>query len=239
MNKDYLLCDYNRDGDSYRSPWSNEFFPPIEDGNVPSDRMRKLEEQANDAFDVYREQYFDGGISSCYFWDEEHGGFSGAILIKKTGDLKNKFRSSWDSIHVIEVHEKGAGRNAHYKLISTVMLWLQNTRAGSGQMDLGGSLSRQVKFYLLYNPPLHFSHSRQDEGASHKYLQTPVCRLVAELLASISNFTGSVELGMAPVTRILAAKRFGFVCLGLVKIKMINYRYSFVSFSVKSLLCEI
>jgi len=156
-NKDYLLCDYNRDGDSYRSPWSNEFFPPIEDGNAPSDRMRKLEEQANDAFDVYREQYFDGGISSCYFWEEDHGGFSGAILIKKTGDLKNKFRSSWDSIHVIEVHEKGAGRNAHYKLISTVMLWLQNTRSGSGQMDLGGSLSRQVEKDLPVTNDM-FSH---------------------------------------------------------------------------------
>lgn len=22
---DYLLCDYNRDGDSYRSPWSNKY----------------------------------------------------------------------------------------------------------------------------------------------------------------------------------------------------------------------
>ena len=31
-NKDYLLCDYNRDGDSYRSPWTNEYDPPIEDG---------------------------------------------------------------------------------------------------------------------------------------------------------------------------------------------------------------
>ena len=25
----YLNCDYNRDGDSYRSPWSNKYDPPI------------------------------------------------------------------------------------------------------------------------------------------------------------------------------------------------------------------
>ncbi|POR38669.1 F-actin-capping protein subunit beta, partial [Tolypocladium paradoxum] len=25
--REYLLCDYNRDGDSYRSPWSNHFDP--------------------------------------------------------------------------------------------------------------------------------------------------------------------------------------------------------------------
>ncbi|CCD52877.1 hypothetical protein BofuT4_P138010.1 [Botrytis cinerea T4] len=27
--RDYLLCDYNRDGDSYRSPWSGEFETPV------------------------------------------------------------------------------------------------------------------------------------------------------------------------------------------------------------------
>lgn len=25
--RDFLKCEYNRDGDSYRSPWSNKYFP--------------------------------------------------------------------------------------------------------------------------------------------------------------------------------------------------------------------
>ena len=33
----YLLCDYNRDSDSHRSPWSNKYDPPIDDGFVPSE----------------------------------------------------------------------------------------------------------------------------------------------------------------------------------------------------------
>lgn len=144
--KDYLLCDYNRDGDSYRSPWSNEYDPPIEDGSIPSEKIRKFELDANFAFDMYRERYFEGGISSCYFWDQDNAGFAGAILIKKTGDGKKNFRGSWDSIHVVEVQEKGTGRNAHYKLISTVMLWLHIADStDSGSMDLGGSLSRQAE----------------------------------------------------------------------------------------------
>jgi capping protein beta len=53
--RDFLCCDYNRDGDSWRSPWSNEFEPPIEEGVTPSDRVRKMEVKANEAFDVYRE----------------------------------------------------------------------------------------------------------------------------------------------------------------------------------------
>lgn len=97
--RDYLLCDYNRDGDSYRSPWSGEFETPVggttpggvdESGNnegagegaVPSERVRKMEIRANEAFDVYRELYYEGGVSSVYFWNLDDG-FAGVVLLKK------------------------------------------------------------------------------------------------------------------------------------------------------------
>lgn len=139
--KDYLLCDYNRDGDSYRSPWSNTYDPPLEDGSMPSERLRRLEIEANHAFDQYREMYYEGGVSSAYLWDLDHG-FAGVILIKKAGDGSKKIKGCWDSIHVVEVQEKS--RSSHYKLTSTAMLWLQTNKAGSGTMNLGGSLTRQV-----------------------------------------------------------------------------------------------
>lgn len=142
--KDYLLCDYNRDGDSYRSPWSNSYDPPLEDGSLPSERLRNLEIEANYAFDQYREMYYEGGVSSVYLWDLDHG-FAGVILIKKAGDGNKKIKGCWDSIHVVEVQEKTSGRSAHYKLTSTAMLWLQTNKQGSGTMNLGGSLTRQVE----------------------------------------------------------------------------------------------
>jgi capping protein beta len=145
VGKDYLLCDYNRDGDSYRSPWSNSYEPPLEDGAMPSERVRKLEIDANNAFDQYREMYFEGGVSSVYLWDLEHG-FAGVILIKKAGDGDSrKIKGCWDSIHVVEVQEKSSGRTAHYKLTSTCMLWLQTNKTKSGTMNLGGSLTRQIE----------------------------------------------------------------------------------------------
>ncbi|XP_070615575.1 F-actin-capping protein subunit beta isoform X1 [Erythrolamprus reginae] len=144
VGKDYLLCDYNRDGDSYRSPWSNKYDPPLEDGAMPSARLRKLEVEANNAFDQYRDLYFEGGVSSVYLWDLDHG-FAGVILIKKAGDGSKKIKGCWDSIHVVEVQEKSSGRTAHYKLTSTVMLWLQTNKTGSGTMNLGGSLTRQME----------------------------------------------------------------------------------------------
>jgi capping protein beta len=144
VGKDYLLCDYNRDGDSYRSPWTNQYEPALDDGAMPSERLRRLEVEANSAFDQYREMYFEGGVSSVYLWDLDHG-FAGVILIKKAGDGSNKIKGCWDSIHVVEVQEKSSGKTAHYKLTSTAMLWLQTSKAGSGTMNLGGSLTRQVE----------------------------------------------------------------------------------------------
>jgi capping protein (actin filament) muscle Z-line, beta len=46
---------------------------------------------------------------------------------------------SWDAIHVFEAAERG--RQAHYKLTSTVMLSLKM----GGGMTLSGSLTRQVE----------------------------------------------------------------------------------------------
>ncbi|KAJ3216481.1 hypothetical protein HDU67_009436 [Dinochytrium kinnereticum] len=115
--RDYLLCDYNRDEKSYRSPWSNEYDPPLADGARPSLKLRKLEVLANDAFDTYRELQ---GVSE-----------------------ETKVTGSWDSIHVIEVQEKG--RSSHYKLTSTIMLGLEQTHSKLGETSLAGSLTRQAE----------------------------------------------------------------------------------------------
>ncbi|GJT67841.1 probable F-actin-capping protein subunit beta, partial [Tanacetum coccineum] len=48
--KEFILCEYNRDADSYRSPWSNKFYPHLEDGMYPSEELRKLEVEANEVF---------------------------------------------------------------------------------------------------------------------------------------------------------------------------------------------
>ncbi|KAI0045868.1 F-actin capping protein beta subunit [Auriscalpium vulgare] len=158
--KEFLACDYNRDGESYRSPWTNEYYPPIEDGTFPSIKLRKLEIAANEAFDMYREMYFEGGVSSVFLWDLDDGGFAGVVLLKKTLDptLPSEPSGNWDSIHVFEAAERG--RQAHYKLTSTIMLQLV-TRSESanaapaakdadpwkhdGEVTLSGSMTRQME----------------------------------------------------------------------------------------------
>ncbi|KAH9809180.1 F-actin capping protein, beta subunit [Teratosphaeria destructans] len=147
--RDYLCCDYNRDGNSYRSPWSNEFEPPIdpEDAQdlIPGGRVRRMEEALNAGFDVYRELYYEGGINSAYLWQLDDG-FAGVVLFKKTSSSGgNAGRGGWDSIHVLEVTEGAGKRNAHYKLTSTVILELGLSNASIDNLELAGNLTRQTQ----------------------------------------------------------------------------------------------
>jgi len=144
-NRDYLLCDYNRDGDSYRSPWSSKYDPPLDDGNQPSAKVRQLEVQANAAFEVYKDQYYEGGsISSVYMWDVDTG-FAGVVLIKKISDVAkggSPMKGTWDAVHVFQVDEK-PGNKADYKLTTTIMLSLETENERAGVVNLSGTLTRQ------------------------------------------------------------------------------------------------
>uniref|UniRef100_A0A914XYL8 F-actin-capping protein subunit beta n=1 Tax=Panagrolaimus superbus TaxID=310955 RepID=A0A914XYL8_9BILA len=97
--REYILCDYNRDGDSYRSPWSNSYDPQLEDGVLPTDKIRKLEIEANAAFEAYRDMYYEGGISSVYLWDLDNSGFAGVVCIKKDADTLSDVKGSWEAMH--------------------------------------------------------------------------------------------------------------------------------------------
>lgn len=164
----FLLCDYNRDGDAYRSPWSNTYEPAVSypDAFYPSESLRVLEVQANEIFDSYRELYYQGGISSVYMWDLEPG-FAACFLVKKdVVDQRFVQNGSWNSIHVIEVQElaegsaPGSGRNeakrATYRLTTSVLLAMKVNRPELGDLTLDGTLTRQAERTMEYED--QFSH---------------------------------------------------------------------------------
>jgi len=47
QNREFLQHEYNRDGDSYRSPWTNKYWPQMHSEFFPSPQLRGLEEKAN------------------------------------------------------------------------------------------------------------------------------------------------------------------------------------------------
>eukprot|EP00906_Rhabdomonas_costata_P026731 RCo038063 len=142
--RQFLTSEYNRDGDSYRSPWSNQYIPVLPEGTMPSDRLRELEVQANQIFAWYREAYYDQALSSVYFWDMDPG-FGCAVLFKKE-DLDKE--SVWDSTHLFEA-QPGKGSSYRYKLTSTFLLQLR--APGAAALSIHGSLTRQSETELEVN----------------------------------------------------------------------------------------
>ena len=100
--KEFLKCEYNKDGDSYRSPWTNQYFPAIvvEDGDeepiYPSNVLRNMEVAANEIFGRYARLYYDKDyITSVYFFDTEHNGFVSCWLVKKSKWQDFEILISW------------------------------------------------------------------------------------------------------------------------------------------------
>jgi len=149
--KHFILCDYNRDGDSYRSPWSNEYFPAMAEGFTPSSRLRAMEEPANFLFDIYRKLYFEGGYSSVYFFetdDKSKTAFGACYLIHKDVPSAKTLKSGWwDSIHVFDVQEtKAKKEHFTYKLTTTVMVSMNlKDPEKTGDVDLSGHMTKQVE----------------------------------------------------------------------------------------------
>ncbi|SCU78490.1 LADA_0A05886g1_1 [Lachancea dasiensis] len=142
--KEFLTCDYNRDIDSHRSPWSNQYVPPLsaadlEESPFPTAAVRRMEELANDSFDIYRELYYEGGVSSVYMWDlgDDVEDFAGVVLFKKSGQSK----SSWDAIHVFEALQGEDSRQWEYRVTTTIILHLDSGR----EAQLSGNLTRQTQ----------------------------------------------------------------------------------------------
>jgi len=164
-SRQFILCDYNRDGDSYRSPWSNSYFPPTDDGVLPSNALRKLEMEANDIFDTYRKMYFETGVSSVYFFstdkeDKDSKNFGACWLIHKDvmANTKEVETGWWDSIHVFECSEQKKGVY-EYKLTTTVMVSMGMKNALVGEVDLSGSMTQQeTKSQPLNETNTHISN---------------------------------------------------------------------------------
>ena len=84
----FLKCEYNRDGDAYRSPWTNKYYPSdsaSSEAVYPSSDLLQLEAKFNELLQRYANLYFDQGstLTSAYLFDTPHAGFGGCFLIKK------------------------------------------------------------------------------------------------------------------------------------------------------------
>ena len=115
----FIECDINKDGDSYRSPWSNKYFPDIESSKYLPNELRQLEEKLNTFIKLYTKFYYgESAISSVYFKLQDNSipnGFFCYTLIKNNISKSDKLKenSFLDSIHVTTIkfmRENNAGK---------------------------------------------------------------------------------------------------------------------------------
>ena len=144
--RNFLKHEYNRDGDSYRSPWSNTYFPPSAECTFfPSENLLQLEQKANDLFATYVKLYYDYATSSVYFNDTDTQGFNACFLVKKEmAGEKDIKQGCWDAIHVVACNMKEAPK-VSYRVISTVMVTVEAESKSIGSMDIAGSSAKSTQ----------------------------------------------------------------------------------------------
>jgi len=146
-NKQFISCDYNRDGDSFRSPFCNEYFPEldVEDPFKPSDALRVFEIKANSAMNIYRDLYFQGGTSSVYCWDLEDGAFASCWACMKDVN-RDGMKLHWSEMHIFRVLPK-EGNKWDYQLTSTVIVHTDKVDHEGVSLNLSGNRTIQKSLF--------------------------------------------------------------------------------------------
>ena len=187
---EFIMCEQNRDGDSYRSPYSNTYFPPTDDAKYPSAPLRDLEEKLNKMFKLYIKHYYSiSTLCSVYCWelgDTLADGYGVAVLIKNSLTQQKKVNTgSWDSSNLITVtfENEGAKKKAKYNLISTVNLAMSFEGKAVGKVCLSGTIARSS----------HYSKTVDDYTSDEAHI-TNIGVLVEDMENSIRNTLDTVYL---------------------------------------------
>lgn len=161
----FIKCEQNRDGDSYRSPHSNKYYPNISNGSYPSKELRKLEEKLNTIFKLYAKQYYSStAYVSVYCWDfgeKISNGFGVGVLVKNSINHEKDINIGvWDSSNLIKVtfSEENGKKKANYSIITTVSLNMNLVNTISGNVNLSGSITRSDKKSKFIPDYLHDDH---------------------------------------------------------------------------------
>lgn len=153
---EFLMCEFNRDGDSYRSSTSNKYFPKPEEGEdelrFPSKELRDFEVTLNKMFKEYTKLYYNqAAISSCFVWqltDNIKEGLCVAVVIKNDVlSQKDISGGCWDSSNlvVINFNDSDGKVEASYRLTTTVFFKASLSEQGLGHIEFNGSTTRMVR----------------------------------------------------------------------------------------------
>eukprot|EP00792_Barthelona_sp_PAP020_P006226 TRINITY_DN2936_c0_g1_i1.p1 TRINITY_DN2936_c0_g1~~TRINITY_DN2936_c0_g1_i1.p1 ORF type:complete len:284 (+),score=80.82 TRINITY_DN2936_c0_g1_i1:30-854(+) len=139
-NFPFIKCDFNRFEDSWRSPFSNDYFPNHVSGPKPEGKERELELALNDLLKTYCHKYYTSqALSSAFVSSNDKDGYNIVIAISKINeDISFINKAIWNSIHFLRVN-KLENEEFEYDLTSTIILDVNITNETSGKTNVGGS----------------------------------------------------------------------------------------------------
>ena len=159
----FLCCEFNRDGDSYRSPFSNNYFPAPEEEDledmkaIPED-LRFLEKRFNQIFKSYIKAYYSPNAICSVFCDTVDDDMTKGFLVnvRIKNPIENKTRSlnagCWDSNNIIEVkfvHDDPRVK-IEYRISSSAYLTLNVENDETGKISASGYTIKTVSFFLTF-----------------------------------------------------------------------------------------
>lgn len=119
----FIASDFNRIGQSFRSPWSNQYLPNPEEADelyFPPDDLRRVEMTLNELLLSYCNLYFDNAVGSAFLSEspESEKMFYGVFQIKKDFHDCNESHA-WESSHSFKVSTKSDDDNLHVECVMT------------------------------------------------------------------------------------------------------------------------
>lgn len=142
-NKRFLLCEFNRHLESYRSPFSNSYIPPHA-GEEPriSDSLLTFEKHANEVWDTYTDLYYGkGAIGSVYVKPLAGVSFLACFLVQNNVQGDERLNSGqWNSGHIVQIGKISKG-TAKYKIRSSISIAMEP----SNDTCLSGQLCRDIE----------------------------------------------------------------------------------------------
>ena len=177
----FICCEYNRDGDSYRIPGTNEYLPAIEDGNLLKEKFLQLEIEFNKIFRIYTNFYYStNAISSVYVYpiDESNDDeFVVSALVSHLIEGENGSKGKWDTTNLCTVTVDEENKEVSYNLITSVVVYLNgNIKTGNNNsLNLGGSLMKNIKKNVKFKDNIDHQFHVSNVGSLIEDLETKIC----------------------------------------------------------------
>jgi capping protein beta len=203
----FIASDFNRNGKSYRSPWSNEYIPSSERSEssyYPPPGLRRIEATLNELMLSYCNLYYDNGVGSCYLSESptETAKFFGAFQVKKDfHDSHSKESHTWESQHSFEVNSrtKDDSIEIHISMASTILVIFEfEGKTLPSKINGSTSKSNERTYTIL----------KKDDGTA-LYDEVLVRNLGELMEENESSLRGNIDMVCIPRCSELAMASFG------------------------------